>query len=115
MLIADDPEAINPEDLLLELSVHQGVTKTVHRIRWCGKLVFVNRFNDVPLEIESEDSPPPFVVPGCAAPQSRFTVAAGHNLIVSVSEAYPVRSQFTYSAKLEGTTAEDPIVVVDRR
>lgn len=115
MHIPLDPEAINPEDLLYELSVHRGMTKSVRRARQNGRLIFNNRFNDKALTIECKDSPPPFVVEGCAGPQSKFTVPARGRLAVNISPSYAVGSQFAYSAQIEGSTAEDPIVVIDRR
>lgn len=116
MLIPADPDAIYPEDLLTELSVHRGMTKSVRRARRNGRLVFNNKFNDKALEIESDDDPAPFIVKGFATPQKKFTVKAHDaKFVVTINPDYDLGSQFAYSAKIEGSTPEDPIVVIDRR
>jgi hypothetical protein len=102
-------------DVNVELAVHNGMTKTVLRIKVRGSLKFSNSSKDKSLTIASSNVPPPFVVPGCATPQSQFTVPKKDKLTVTVSEAYDLDSYFTYTAQIEGSTAEDPIVIIDRR
>lgn len=115
MTVTVDPTATLDDDMAVELGVHDGVTKTVIRIRKHGTLKFKNKLNDHPLTIHSGANPHPFLVPGIGGAQPGFVVPAGQNMTVTVSGTYEVGHQFTYSAKVGDSTPEDPIVIVDRR
>lgn len=115
MTVTVDPTATLDDDLSVELGVHNGVTKTVIRIRKNGTLKFKNKLNADPLTIHSGANPPPFLVPGVGGAQAQFVVPAGENMTVTVSGAYEIGHQFAYSAKVGDSTPEDPIVIVDRR
>jgi hypothetical protein len=115
MTITVDPTATVLDELSVELGVHEGKTKTIHRIRRYGTLKFKNKHQSDSLTIESEDDPPPFLVPGIGGAQSQFVVEASSNLTVTVSGEYDVGDKFAYSAKIGDSDAEDPVVIVDRR
>ena len=111
MTTSDDSEHA---DLSIELAVEEGMTKTVHRVKKNGTLKFENGSKDKPLTIRSTARRPPFVLPGCADPQSEFEVPPGTPRIVNVSGAYGLGDYFTYKAQIEGSDPEDPIVIIDR-
>jgi hypothetical protein len=102
-------------DASVELDDYNGKTMTVHRMKRGGKMRFKNKNLRNELLINSNSSPPPFIVEGSATPRSWFTVARDTPAIVTISDAYDVGMSFTYSAQINGTTAEDPIVIIDRR
>ena len=115
MFTPDDPAEPEVTDLSLELAVHKGMTKTVHRIKERGSLKFRNKSKDKILTIASEDDPPPFMVAGCANPQSTFDVPKNDSRTVTIASAYVVGTQFAYTATIDGSLPEDPIVIIDRR
>lgn len=110
-----DPAEPEATDLSLELEVHKGMTKTSHRVKEHATLKFRNKSKVDVLRIESEDDPPPFMVSGCANPQSGFNVPKNDHKFVNVSSAYVVGMQFTYTARIGDSRPEDPIVIIDRR
>lgn len=115
MAIEVDPAATLQENPLVELGVHNNVTKIVFRIRRNGTLKFKNQLNPDPLTIASAAIPPPFLVPGVAGPQAQFVVPAGQNLTVQVSGAYGIGQFFAYTSQVGNSAPEDPIVIVDRQ
>jgi hypothetical protein len=115
MPIPDDPIEPAATVLSFELEVHNGMTKKSFRIKERGTLKIRNKSPDAILRIESGDDPPPFDVPGFPAPQSEFTVAAHSTLSVAIAEAYVAGMRFTYQSTIEGSSPEDPIVIIERR
>lgn len=115
MPIEDSSEPLLAADLSIEVSDVGGKTMTVHRIRQNGKLKFDNKNQTRPLMISSPAAEPPFIVDGEPDAVSWFVVDADDKEIVTIAPAYVVGTQFTYSAQVNGTTPEDPIVIVDRR
>ncbi len=115
MLKPESPAEPTAADLTIELSVHEGMTKTTLRIRERGLLKFHNKSLDQSLRIESADKPPPFMLEGCTEPQSGFDVSPKGHRTVTVSSAYVVEKKFTYTARIGDSIPEDPIVIIDRR
>lgn len=115
MSMSDDPAEPEVTDLSLELMVHNGMTKSVLKIKERGSLKFRNKSRDNTLRIASNDDPPPFMVPGYADAQSGFDVLKNSHLIVTVSSSYVVGMQFAYTARIGDSLPEDPIVIIDRR
>jgi hypothetical protein len=103
----------DPPLVTIEVGVEREQTKTVHRVKKDGQIRF-KKSKGLVLTIESPAPDPPFLVPGFAAPQSRFTVT-GSELIVGVSNKYDVGSAFTYAAQIDDSAPEDPIVIIERR
>lgn len=115
MTITVDPEETLLDNPSVELGVHNGMTKTVIRIRKKGTIKFKNKHSTSTLTIASPNNPPPFLVPGVSGPQSQFVVPPKDHLTVTISGAYDVGSHFTYTAQVGDSTPEDPVVIVDRR
>jgi hypothetical protein len=115
MPIPETPGDPGLVDLTIEVAVELGQTKTVHRVKKGGTLKIKNGSEDKILTIESPAELPPFVVPGCPDPVSEFTVQPADSVIVTISEAYDVYDRFTYTAQVEGSLPEDPIVIIERR
>jgi hypothetical protein len=109
------PGEQGPIDLTVELAVEMGQTKSVHRLRNGGKLKFKNSSQSAMLTITSPAPEPPFVLAGCTAGVSSFTVDPGSSRTVMISQAYDEGDSFSYAAQIEGSEAEDPIVIIERR
>ena len=115
--------------LSFDLEVHNGRTKTSVRIKEGGTLKVKNKSLAKTLRIESEDSPPPFMVPGYADAQSGLPFGDQEDPTVPIdeiivqpgqSETVQIHKHFTdaefmYEARIEGAAAEDPIVIIERR
>lgn len=114
---AQADECVEPAPMMLSfnLEVHEGMTKTAFRLKERGSLKFTNKSEDKPLQVRSDAKAPPFEVPGVSTPQSGFTVPPGSTLSVTIAAAYEVGSRFTFSSQIEGSKAEDPIVIIERR
>jgi hypothetical protein len=110
-----EPVDPDPADLSVELAVDLGQTKTVHRIRRGGTFEVRNGSPDATLTITSAAPDPPFVLSGCTSAVASFTVDPRSSTAVTISEAYVEGSSFTYAAQIEGSQAEDPIVIIERR
>jgi hypothetical protein len=108
----EEPEPFTPDNIWIALEVHNGMTKTVHKIKQNGWLKFRNKSPDKTLTITSANEPP-FLVPGQPGPQSGFVVQPNSHLNVQVASTYGIGDSFAYTAQIEGSTAEDPIVIVD--
>jgi hypothetical protein len=113
MSVIEEPEPLAPDNISIALEVHNGMTKTVYKIKQNGLLKFRNKSHDKTLTIMSANEPLPFLVPGQSGPQSGFVVAENSNLTVQIAPSYGVGDWFAYTAQIEGSTAEDPIVIVD--
>jgi hypothetical protein len=111
----DDPVEPAATELSFDLEVHNGMTKKSFRIKEGGTLKIRNKSPDAELLIESDDDPPPFDVPGFPCPRRAFTVAAHSTLRVGISAAYVAGMRFTYRSTIQGSTPEDPIVIIERR
>jgi hypothetical protein len=46
---------------------------------------------------------------------SSFTVPPGASKTVTISESYGDQASFAYTAQIEGSLQEDPIVIIERR
>ena len=110
-----DPGEHGHVDLEVELAVELGQTKSVHRIRRGGAFRFRNGSETATLVIASPATEPPFVLEGCATAVSTFDVAPESSRTVTISEAYDDGASFSYTAQIEGSLAEDPIVIIERR
>jgi hypothetical protein len=113
MSVMEDPEPLAPTNITIALEVHDGMTKTVHRIKENGELKFRNKSKQNILTITSDNKPAPFMVEGLKDPQSTFTVPADDKVTVRVASEYVFGTRFTYKAQIDGSEAEDPIVIVD--
>lgn len=111
----DPPESLLDGDLDIELEVYQGKTMSVRRVRHGGKMRFNNKDGAKKLLIMSSAGDPPFVLSEGSTPVSWFEVPAGGQRFVWISSLYLPNSRFTYTAIIDGSSAEDPIVIVDRR
>ncbi len=111
----DPSEPLEDGDLDLELDTLNGKTMSVRRMKRGGKLRFNNKAGTRKLLIMSPATPPPFVVNVGQPPVSWFEVPAGGKVVVTISLTYDLNSQFTYTALIDGSGAEDPIVIIDRR
>ena len=114
MTITEGPEPLTPEDIWIALEVHNGMTKTVYKIKRHGWLKFKNKSPNKTLTITSGDNPPPFLVEGNPPAQSGFVVPAGSQVKAQVAPSYDVGDRFAYQAQIEGSAPEDPIVIVDQ-
>jgi len=115
MPIPADPGDSGLIDLTIELAVEFGQTKTVHRIKKGGTLKVKNHSPDKLLTIASPAPEPPFVLEGSTSAVSSFDVDPRDTETVTISEAYDVGESFTYTAQIEGSQPEDPIVIIERR
>ena len=113
MSISEEPEPLVPDNIWIALAVHDGMTKTVHKIKQNGWLKFKNKSQNKTLTITSDNTPLPFLVEGVPPAQSGFVVPANSNLNVQIASTYGVGDWFAYKAQIEDSTAEDPIVIVD--
>jgi len=111
----DPSEPLLIPDLSIEVEDYGGKTMTVHRIKQNGKIKFTNRNLVQPLTISSPAADSPFVPEGCSNAVSSFVVPANDKMTVTIAPTYVLGMKFTYSAQINGTSAEDPIVIVDRR
>ena len=102
-------------DLEVELASYNGKTMSVRRIKFGGKLRFNNKKNPKKLLIMSPAADPPFVLAPGATAVSWFEVGPKDTRDVHVSDVYQPVTQFTYTAVIDGSGAEDPIVIIDRR
>jgi hypothetical protein len=102
-------------DLSVELAIESGQTKSVLRIRKGGALGFRNASETGMLTITSPAAEPPFVLDGCDSGVSSFNVDPHSSRTVTISDAYDDGASFSYSAQIEGSLAEDPIVIIERR
>lgn len=102
-------------DLSVELAIESGQTKSVLRIRKGGAFEFRNASETEILTISSPAAEPPFVLEGCNTGVASFDVPPDSNRIVTISEAYDDGASFSYTAQIEGSQAEDPIVIIERR
>lgn len=109
------PSGPGHADLSVELAVDSGQTKSVLRIRKGGAFEFRNASETETLTISSPAAEPPFVLEGCHTGVSSFDVAPQSSRTVAISEAYDEDASFSYSAQIEGSEAEDPIVIIERR
>ena len=87
-------------------------TMTRHRMGYKGNLRF-NNLADKPCEITASAGKP-FKVPDCDDPVGSFSVPGGVEVSVKIHKLYD-GGEFTYSAQIQDTQAEDPIVIIDRR
>jgi hypothetical protein len=110
-----DLEVLVPGTRYLDYEVHDGKTKMSFRIKEGGTLKFHNKSTDKTLHIRSDAKLPPFDVPDSSKPQWEFTVDPKSNLEVRINEDYVAGDCFTYSSQIGDSTAEDPIVIIERR
>lgn len=113
---------VTPDDMTEEerttasrrIDVDKRGTKTMtrHRMGYRGTLTF-NNLSNAPLVITASDGAP-FEVQGCGDPVGTFSVPAGQETSVRIHGTYSAE-EFYYSARIEGTEAEDPIIIIDRR
>lgn len=111
----DNLEDLGLIEVSIEVAVESGQTKTVHRVKKGGSLKFKNGSKNKILTIKSPAPQPPFMVTGCADPVSEFTVERDSKKSVAISDAYDVGDMFTYTATIEDSSPEDPIVIIERR
>lgn len=111
----DPPESLLDGDLDIEVEVHEGKTMSVRHVKHGGKLRFNNKDGVKKLLVLSSATNPPFVLSEGSDPVSWFEVTAGGQKFVWISPRYLADSRFTYTALIDGSRAEDPIVIVDRR
>ena len=110
-----DPGEQGQVDLTVELAVELGQTKSVHRLKKGGAFKFKNSSQSATLTIASPAPEPPFVLAGCNTGVSSFNVDPHSSKTVTISEAYDEGASFSYSAQIEGSQADDPIVIIERR
>lgn len=110
-----DFEMLAPTTRYFDFEVHDGKTKVSYRIKERGTLKFKNKSPDQILRIKSDAKRPPFDVPHNSKPQWEFTVGPKSHLSVDIDEAYVHGDCFTYSSQIGGSTADDPIVIIERR
>ena len=114
MSITEEPAVpLTPDNIWIALEVHDGMTKTVYKIKENGWLKFKNKSQDKTLTITSDNTPLPFLVEGEPPAVAGFVVEANSNLNVRIAPTYVEGNWFAYKAQIEGSTAEDPIVIVD--
>jgi hypothetical protein len=87
-------------------------TMTRHRMGFQGTLRFKN-WSDRRLVVTASTGTP-FKVAGCSEAVASFPVEAGLEMFVRIHPGY-LDEEFSYSAQIDGTEAEDPIVIIDRR
>ena len=85
------------------------------RIKERGTLKFKNKSPDKILRVKSDAKRPPFDVSDYSKPQWEFTVGPKSTLSVDIDEAYVHGDCFTYSSQIGDSTADDPIVIIERR
>lgn len=110
-----DPELLAPAVRYLDYEVHKGKTKLSFRIKEGGTLKFKNKSTTKTLRIKSDAKLAPFDVPGDPEPRWEFTVNPKSNSDVIIDEKYVAGMCFTYSTQIDGATAEDPIVIIERK
>jgi hypothetical protein len=110
-----DLELLAPGTRYLDYEVHDGKTKMSFRIKEGGELKFKNKSLDKTLLIKSDAGLPPPFVPENSKPVREFTVDAGSEKKVTIDDAYKHGDCFTYSSQIGDSTAEDPIVIIERR
>jgi hypothetical protein len=90
-----------------------GKTMTQHGMDVKGRLRFRN-LSDATLTITCASGQEPFVVEGCADPVGNFTVPGGGARVVRIAESFKKGDSFVYSAQIDGTEAEDPVIIFDK-
>jgi len=110
-----DLELLAPGTRWLDYEVHDGKTKMSFRIKERGTLKFKNKSPDKTLLIKSDPELPPPFVPEDSKPLRELTVGAKSTLDVHIDAAYVAGDCFTYSSQIGESTAEDPIVIIERR
>jgi hypothetical protein len=108
-------ESLADGDLDVEVESFHGKTMTVRHVKHGGKLRYSNKDGAKKLLIMSPAADPPFITEESPDPVSWFEVLPGRFRFVRISTAYAPESRFTYTAIIDGASAEDPIVVIDRR
>lgn len=111
----DPTESLLDGDLDIEHRVYNGKTMSVRHVKRGGKLRFNNKDGERKLLIMSPAGNPPFVLSEGSTPVSWFEVRPEETKFVWISPLYGDDSWFTYTAIIDGSTAEDPVVIVDRR
>lgn len=118
MITPEPPDSSEPADLTIEVQAHDDKTLTVHRIKRGGIIKFHNRDRVHPLTItalvKSVDADP-FIPPDNCDAVSQFRVDPNSHLNVKIANEFDLFAWFYYSAEIQGSAAEDPIVIVDRR
>jgi hypothetical protein len=115
MAIENAQESLADGDLDIEVEAVNGKTMSVRHVKHGGKLRFNNKDRAKKLLIMSPAENPPFVTKESSDPVSWFEVPPGKPKVVTISPYYEPESRFPYTALIDGSAAEDPIVIIDRR
>lgn len=110
------PEEMTSEERItagktIDVDKRGNKTMTRHRMGYQGVLRFNNKSSQ-PLVVAASTGTP-FELPDCNDPVGQFTVPGGGQVSVKIHATYTA-DEFTYSAQIDGTEAEDPIVIIDR-
>ena len=107
------PAAPLSGDLDIEVVSRDGRTMTRHAMALSGRLRFQNLAGGT-LTVTCTSGQQPFVVEGCAEGVASFSVEGTAPKRVRIAAGFEVGDSIKYSAQIEGTTAEDPVIIFDR-
>ena len=109
------PAAPTSGDLDITVVSRDGKTMTQHVMDPRGRLRFRNLSGGTLMITCTSGHPAPFLLEGCADAVSSFTVQGTEPKVVRIADGLHEGDSITYTAQIEGTTAEDPVVIFDRR
>jgi len=109
------PAAPTSGDLDITVVSREGKTMTQHVMDPRGRLTFQNLSGGTLTIICTSGHHAPFLVEGCANPVASFTVQGTEPKVVRIANGLNEGDSIKYTAQIEGTTAEDPVIIFDRR
>ena len=109
------PAAPTSGDLDITVVDRGGRTMTQHAMALSGRLRFQNLSGGTLTITCTSGHPAPFLVEGCAAAVASFTVQGTEPKEVHIADGLHDGGSIKYTAQIEGTTAEDPVIIFDRR
>ncbi len=115
MPIPGTPGAPISGDLHITVVSRGGRTMTQHAMALSGRLRFQNLAGGTLTVTCTSGHHAPFLVEGCADPVASFTVQGTEPKVVRIADGLDEGDSIKYTAQIEGTTAEDPVIIFDRR
>jgi hypothetical protein len=102
-------------DLDITVVNRGGRTMTQHAMALSGRLRFRNLAAGTLTVTCTSGHPAPFLVEGCHDPVAGFTVEGTETKVVRIAAGLDLGQSIKYTAEIEGTIAEDPVIIFDRR
>jgi hypothetical protein len=109
------PAAPISGDLDITVVDRGGTTMTQHAMALSGRLTFQNLSGGTLTITCTSGHHAPFLVEGCANAVASFTVQGTEPKVVRIADGLDVGDSIKYTAQIEGTIKEDPVIIFDRR